>query len=59
MGLLDAPAEQNVDSTPILGAPGTHDSVRLVRSGVRKLIDAVVDVDQDAARPIDDGLEFD
>jgi transposase len=33
LGLLDAPAEQIVDSTPMLGAAATQDTVRLVRSG--------------------------
>jgi transposase len=50
LGLLDAPAEQIVDSTPMLGAAATQDTVRLVRSGVKKLLDAVVAVDDDAAR---------
>jgi transposase len=59
LGMLDAPAEQIVDSTPMLGAAATQDTVRLVRSGVRKLIDAVAATDQDAARRLDDGLEFD
>jgi hypothetical protein len=30
-----------------------------VRSGVKKLIDAVADADEDAAQRLDDGLEFD
>ena len=59
LGMLDAPAEQIVDSTPMLGAAATQDTVRLVRSGVRKLIDAVESVDEAAARRLDDGLEFD
>lgn len=41
LGLLDAPAEQIVDSTPMLGAAATQDTVRLVRGGVRRLLDAV------------------
>ena len=45
LGMLDAPAEQIVDSTPMLGAAATQDTVRLVRAGVRKLLDAVVGVD--------------
>jgi transposase len=57
--LLDAPAEQIVDSTPMLGAAATQDTVRLVRSGVRRLIDAVAAVDEEASRGLDDGLEFD
>jgi hypothetical protein len=39
LGMLDAPAEQIVDSTPMLGAAATEDTVRLVRHGVRKLIE--------------------
>ena len=42
-------AEQIIDSTPMLGAAATQDTVRLVRHGVRKLIDAVAAVDEDAA----------
>jgi hypothetical protein len=37
----------------------TQDTVRLVRSGVRKLLDAVEGVDGEAARRLADGLEFD
>jgi transposase len=59
LGMLDAPAEQIVDSTPMLGAAATQDTVRLVRHGVRKLIDAVAAVDEQAARSLVDGLEFD
>jgi transposase len=59
LGLLDAPAEQIVDSTPMLGAAATQDTVRLVRSGVKKLLDAVGAVDEEAARRLDGGLEFD
>lgn len=59
LGLLDAPAEQIVDSTPMLGAAATQDTVRLVRGGVRKLIDAVQAVDADAAAILDASLEFD
>jgi Transposase DDE domain/Transposase domain (DUF772) len=59
LGLLGAPAEQIVDSTPMLGAAATQDTVRLVRSGVRKLIDAVAAADDGAAGALDDGLEFD
>jgi hypothetical protein len=57
--MLDAPAEQIVDSTPMLGAAATQDTVRLVRHGVRKLIDAVAAVDGDAGEVLDRGLEFD
>jgi transposase len=59
LGLLDAPVEQIVDSTPMLGAAATQDTVRLVRSGVKKLIDAVAASDAEAARALDDGLCFD
>lgn len=59
IGLLDAPAEQIVDSTPMLGAAATQDTVRLVRAGVKKLIDAVGGCDDAAAGTLDDGLEFD
>jgi transposase len=58
LGLLDAPAEQIVDSTPMLGAAATQDTVRLVRSGVKGLIDAVQAIDDDAANALADGLEF-
>src|SRR6516225_5593180 len=59
LGMLDAPAEQIVDSTPMLGAAATQDTVRLVRHGVKKLIDAVAAVDAEAAAALDSGLEFD
>jgi DDE family transposase len=59
LGMLDVPAEQIVDSTPMLGAAATQDTVRLVRSGVKKLIDTVAAADEDAARKLDAGLEFD
>ena len=59
IGLLDGTAEQIIDSTPMLGAAATQDTVRLVRHGVRKLLDAVGAIDADAGRELDDGLEFD
>jgi transposase len=59
LGMLDAPAEQIVDSTPMLGAAATQDTVRLVRCGVKKLLDAVAAVDGGAAEVLDGGLEFD
>jgi hypothetical protein len=59
LGMLDGTAEQIIDSTPMLGAAATQDTVRLVRHGVRKLIDAVTAADQDAGQALDDGLEFD
>jgi hypothetical protein len=58
IGLLDGTAEQIIDSTPMLGAAATQDTVRLVRHGVKKLLDAVVALDSDAGRRLDDGLEF-
>ena len=59
LGMLDGTAEQIIDSTPMLGAAATQDTVRLVRCGVRKLIDAVKGADQDAGERLDDGLQFD
>src|SRR5215210_561294 len=59
LGMLDGPVEQIIDSTPMLGAAATQDTVRLVRHGVKKLLDAVAAADEDAARRLDDGLEFD
>ena len=59
LGLLDGPIEQIVDSTPMLGAAATQDTVRLVRFAVGKLIDAVTAADGDAGRSLVDGLEFD
>jgi transposase len=59
LGMLEAPAEQIVDSTPMLGAAATQDTVRLVRHGVRKLIDAVAATDEEVGRALVDGLEFD
>jgi Transposase domain (DUF772)/Transposase DDE domain len=59
IGLLDGTAEQIIDSTPMLGAAATQDTVRLVRHGVKRLIDAVVAVDGEAGRRLDDGLGFD
>jgi transposase len=59
LGLLAAPAEQIVDSTPMLGAAATQDTVRLVRGGVRKLLDAVGRAGPDAGAALADALEFD
>ncbi len=59
LGLLDGPLEQIVDSTPMLGAAATQDTVRLVRFGVGKLIDAVSAVDAGAGARLRAGLEFD
>ncbi len=57
--MLDGAAEQIIDSTPMLGAAATQDTVRLVRHGVRKLIDAVTSTDAQAGKALDDGLAFD
>jgi Transposase DDE domain/Transposase domain (DUF772) len=59
LGMLDGTVEQIMDSTPMLGAAATQDTVRLVRYGVKKLIDAVAAVDPGAGRGLADGLEFD
>jgi transposase len=59
LGMLDGPVEQIIDSTPMLGAAATQDTVRLVRHGVKKLLDAVAGVDAEAAGALDRGLEFD
>jgi transposase len=59
LGMLEGPVEQIIDSTPMLGAAATQDTVRLVRHGVRKLIDAVAGTDAEAASALDRTLEFD
>jgi transposase len=59
LGLLDGPVEQIIDSTPMLGAAATQDTVRLVRHGVRKVLDAVAGVDGVAAGRLDRALGFD
>jgi transposase len=59
LGMLDGPVEQIIDSTPMLGAAATQDTVRLVRYGVRKLIDAVAGVDVQGAGALERALEFD
>jgi transposase len=59
LGMLDGPVEQIIDSTPMLGAAATQDTVRLVRHGVRKLLDAVSAVDEHAGGQLDRALEFD
>jgi len=43
----------------MLGAAATQDTVRLVRHGVRKLLDAVAAVDEQTGERLDDGLDFD
>src|SRR3954451_8720075 len=59
LGMLDGRVEQIIDSTPMLGAAATQDTVRLVRHGVKKLLDAVAAVDEPAAGQLDRGLAFD
>jgi hypothetical protein len=59
LGMLEGTAEQIIDSTPMLGAAATQDTVRLVRHGVKRLLDAVAAADEEAAGRLDDGLEFD
>jgi len=59
LGLLEGTAEQIIDSTPMLGAAATQDTVRLVRHGVKKVLDAVTAIDAEAAGRLDDGLRFD
>jgi transposase len=59
LGLMEGEVEQIVDSTPMLGAAATQDTVRLVRSGVAKLVGAIRAHDGDAADELAAGLEFD
>jgi hypothetical protein len=59
LGMLEGTAEQIIDSTPMLGAAATQDTVRLIRHGVKRLIDAVLAVDAEAGARLADGLEFD
>src|SRR5206468_4275237 len=59
LGMLEGTAEQIIDSTPMLGAAATQDTVRLIRHGVKKLIDAVAVVEEEAGRRLVDGLESD
>ena len=59
LGLIEGEAEQIVDSTPMLGAAAVQDTATLVRSGVRKLLDAVGAGDSEAAEELASGLRFD
>jgi Transposase domain (DUF772)/Transposase DDE domain len=59
LGLMEGEAEQIVDSTPMLGAAAVQDTATLVRSGVRKLLDAVQASDEGAAEELASGLRFD
>jgi hypothetical protein len=59
LGMLDGTVEQIIDSTPMLGAAATQDTVRLARHGVRKLLEAVAAADDEVAGQLDRALEFD
>jgi transposase len=59
LGLLSGPAEQILDSTPMLGAAAVQDTAVLVRAAVRKLLDAVSASDERAAEELRSGLRFD
>jgi transposase len=59
LGLIEGKREQIVDSTAMLGAAAVHDTVTLVRAGVRKLLDAVWAADAPAAERIGAALAFD
>jgi transposase len=59
LGVLGDALEQVVDSTPMLGAAATQDTVTLVRSGVRKLLDALAGEDAEAAATLGRHLAFD
>jgi Transposase DDE domain len=59
LGLLSGPAEQILDSTPMLGAAAVQDAATLVRSGVRKLIAAVEEADGRVAEEFTSRLRFD
>jgi transposase len=59
LGLLSDPTEQILDSTPMLGAAAVQETVALVRSGVRKLLDAVKATYSEAASELRCGLRFD
>jgi len=59
LGLLSEAVEQVVDSAPMLGAAATQDTVTLVRSGVRRLLDAVAQEDTEVAAQLACNLTFD
>jgi transposase len=59
LGLISEPVEQILDSMPMLGAAAVQDTVTLVRSAVRKLIDAVKAINRQAGRRLDRELRFD
>jgi transposase len=59
LGLVSGPAEQILDSTPMLGAAAVQDTATLVRSAVRKLLDAVETADGRVAEALTSELRFD
>src|ERR671922_1077177 len=59
LGLVEGEGEQIVDSTPMLGAAAVQDTATLVRSAVRRLLDAVQACDAEAAGGLGAGLRFD
>ena len=59
LGLISGHREQMLDSTAMLGAAAVQDTATLVRTGVKKLIDAVGAADQEAAGDLSERLEFD
>src|SRR2546428_4983480 len=59
LGLIRGQVEQILDSTPMLGAAAVQDTATLVRSAVRKLLDAVKGADSRAAKELRRGLRFD
>ena len=59
LGLISGGTEQILDSTPMLGAAAVQDTVTLVRSSVRKLLDAVRGTDGRAAKELQRRLRFD
>jgi hypothetical protein len=56
LGLIEGAAERIVDSTPMLGAAAVQDTATLVRSGVRRLVDAVEASDNGAAEELAAGF---
>lgn len=59
LGLISGRREQILDSTPMLGAAAVQDTVTMVRSSVRKLLDAVAAEDSEIAQRLRSGLRFD
>lgn len=59
LGLISGKTEQILDSTPMLGAAAVQDTVTLVRTAVRKLIDAVDRAEKKAASELRSALGFD